>query len=337
MMTDRYRNFAAMPAASRRLLIHVGPPKTGTSAVQHYLRSEQTPGLIYPEAGRWADGAHHNLIFNFFEDRRRPEVVAEQAEALFARIAAECAERPGDVLISSELLVAYDIRHFVDAAYSALGAQFAAPELLFTYRDHFIRAASLYNQCVKDGFHCETRDPDAFLREEAESMLYALLVARLEETGHPVRMVSYHPSGDFLARFLAACGYAPAEGIRDVRRNVSLSVAGMITTLAVNRAAATAEERRVLFDAVRRIKGFYAPSRFIFGAEVFAVTAPIFEADRLALQARFATELPPTPETAPENDFALETANLERLADIVAPLGEAGARLVAVARAFVKA
>lgn len=65
-----------MPPGPRRLLIHVGPPKTGTSAVQHYLRSEATPGLIYPEAGRWADGAHHNLVFNFFEDRSCPEVVA---------------------------------------------------------------------------------------------------------------------------------------------------------------------------------------------------------------------------------------------------------------------
>lgn len=323
-----------MPAAPRRLLIHVGPPKTGTSAVQHYLRSEATPGLLYPEAGRWADGAHHNLVFNFFEDRRRPEVVAEAAEVLFARIAAESAGQTGDIVISSEELVSHDIGRFVAHAQAYLGALVDITELIFTYRDHFSRAASLYNQRVKDGFHLERRDPDSYLRRDAETMLYAPLLARLSATGFPVRLVSYHPSASFLARFLAACGYEPAGGVQDVRRNVSLSVPGMIAVLAANRAAETTEDRASLFAEARKMKGFFAPSQFIFGAEIFAEMAPLFEADRLALQSRFGIALPKTPTEAPENCFHIDDATLARLAEITATLGPPGARLLAEARAF---
>lgn len=325
-----------MPTAPRRLLIHVGPPKTGTSAVQHYLRSEATPGLLYPQAGRWDDGAHHNLVFNFFEDRRRPEVVAEDADVLFAGIAAESAGHTGDILISSEELVFQDIGRFVSAALAHLGGLVDTTELIVTYRDHFSRAASLYNQRVKDGFHLERRDPDSYLRAEAESILYAPLLARLSAADVPVRLVNYHPSADFLSRFLAACGYAPAGGVQDVRRNVSLSVPGMIVMLAANRAAETAEERAGLFAAARRMKGFFAPSEFIFRAGTFAEVAPLFEADRLALQSRFGIPLPETPAEAPANCFHIDDATLARLARVTAPLGGAGARLLAQALPFLK-
>jgi hypothetical protein len=318
----------SMSTTNRRLIIHVGPPKTGTSAVQHYLCGGATPGLLYPQAGRWEDGAHHNLVFNFFEDRRRPELLAEDAELIFARIATECAAQAGDILISSEELVNYDIKAFVEAAQAHLGALVDRTELILTYRDHFSRAASLYNQRVKDGFHLERRDPDSYLRVEAETVLYAPLLARLSDTGFPIRLVSYHPSTDFLARFLAACGYHPAGGVQDVRRNVSLSVPGMIITLATNRIVETDEERQFLVTPTRKMNGFFAPSKFIFRADTFAEVARLFEADRLALQARFGIPLPETPAEAPENCFHIDESTIAQLAKLTAPLGVAGARLL---------
>jgi hypothetical protein len=69
-----------------KVFIHVGPPKTGTSAVQHVMRTHDNSQVLYPKVGLWADGSHHNLAFNFYQDFQRPEAVRSDIVAMFALI-----------------------------------------------------------------------------------------------------------------------------------------------------------------------------------------------------------------------------------------------------------
>ena len=50
----------------RTLYLHVGPRKTGTSALQHILRNHDNSIVVYPKVGLWGDGSHHGLVFRFF-------------------------------------------------------------------------------------------------------------------------------------------------------------------------------------------------------------------------------------------------------------------------------
>jgi hypothetical protein len=322
---------AATTASARTLFLHVGPPKTGTSAVQHYLRSHKTPGLLYPEAGRWADGAHHNLVFNYFEDFRRAEVVRESAEQIFRKIETEIHEHDGHVLISSEALVAYDIGRFFDGIRLRIGQHFSNIEILLTYREHFELAASLYNQRVKDPFYMEQRDPNEFLHDQAATICYFPLIRRLVDSGIKMTLVDYHPSATFVPRFLHSAGYRSNETVKDERRNVSLSVRGMIAVLAANRICESQEDRAVLFGALRKMRGFFAPSKFIFDRDTAAAVAPIFDEDRMRLQKMFG--LLPTGfyREAAVDCFHLDQQDVAQIKEATVPCGEKGAKLVALA------
>jgi len=74
---------------TRTLFFHVGPAKTGTSAVQYVLQRHDNSAVIYPKVGLWADGSHHNLVLNYFGEYGRPEVVREDPAELLARIGKE--------------------------------------------------------------------------------------------------------------------------------------------------------------------------------------------------------------------------------------------------------
>jgi hypothetical protein len=102
------------------LFIHVGPPKTGTSAIQHLLRSHDDSVVIYPKTALWADGSHHNLAFNFYADFRWPEVVRIDTEAVFDQIAAQAHGTGRNIVISSERLLSTDIGRFITALRSRL-------------------------------------------------------------------------------------------------------------------------------------------------------------------------------------------------------------------------
>jgi hypothetical protein len=151
----------------RTLFIHVGPAKTGTSAIQDVLRKHDNSAVIYPKVGLWADGSHHNLILNFYEDYARPEVVRENIDGLLDRIGAEAGTSHRNVVISSEILGGRQRPgKFIRALAARLGPDFEV-EIVAGIREHFERAASVYNQRVKDAVTRETCDPDEFLVERA--------------------------------------------------------------------------------------------------------------------------------------------------------------------------
>src|SRR5262249_25017319 len=126
---------------TRTLFFHVGPAKTGTSAVQHFLRRHDNSTVIYPKVGLWDDGSHHNLILNYFSEYTRPEVVREDAAGLLARIGEEARRSNRDIVISSEILAG---RKDVTGLTAALEQEIGEPlrvEIVAVVREHFERAA----------------------------------------------------------------------------------------------------------------------------------------------------------------------------------------------------
>jgi hypothetical protein len=89
----------------RRLFLHAGLHKTGTTAIQTALAASadrlRQDGLLYPSVGRprmaGAECGHHNLAWELAGDRRFDPAFGTLDEAF-----AECAAFPGDAILSSE-------------------------------------------------------------------------------------------------------------------------------------------------------------------------------------------------------------------------------------------
>ncbi len=91
---------------SRRILLHVGSPKTGTTFLQQVLWSQRDrareQGLLLP-SNSFSD--HYLASLDVRDLSHRPEHPS-RAVGMWQRMAAEAASWPGDVLISHELFAA---------------------------------------------------------------------------------------------------------------------------------------------------------------------------------------------------------------------------------------
>ena len=191
---------------------------------------------------------------------------------------------------------------------------------IFVLREYYARAGSAYNQAVKDPFTSERRLPGRYLREEAAQFVYAARLQSFADLGAPVTPIAYEPGRDLVGRFLAHVGFPPERIPAAEARNVSLSVKGLVATLAVNRIATLRDRRTDLFAALRRQKGFYAPSRFLFDRASAQAVAPLFAADREALASRWKFAAPGLDLDAVEDEFRLDTREIDEIEATTAPL-----------------
>jgi len=322
----------------RTLFLHLGPAKTGTSALQHVLRHHDGSAVLYPRVGLWADGSHHNLVLNFFADYTRPEMVREDAGILLDRIAEEARASDRNIVISSEILAGRrNLADFVQALQSRMGGEPLRVELLVFVREHYERAASLYNQRVKDAIFAEQRDPDVFLAEHAERLCYVNLLRRLRRSEFRLKVLSYHPAETTVARGLAHLGFAPHQIPVAPARNVSLSKIMLVATLMANRLASAPAQRERLIDALRGMPGVFAPPLFIFGAAAIAQAEPRFAADRVFLRRRFGVELPVPDLAGLEATLVIDEREFAGIAAAVQGLGDEGAALLDAVRPYVRA
>jgi hypothetical protein len=285
----------------------------------------------------WADGSHHNLAFNFYGDFRRPEVVRIDVEAAFDEIAAQAHCTGRNIVISSEQLVSTDVGRFISALSGRLDNTWSV-EIILVCREHYERAASLYNQAVKDFVSGERRMPGDYLRAlQASGATYAGMVKSLRRSGYPLRLMNYHPAANFAERFLRHIGFQPGEEPVPELRNMSMSVKGLIAVLAANTVAADAEERAWCFASLRRMRKLFAPSELIFDAASIRDVLPSIEADRAFLEDEFGLELPPVPSPSPTGtSFEIDEAQLADIAAASAVLGDLGDAIVTFARRFVR-
>jgi hypothetical protein len=322
---------------TRTLFLHIGPAKTGTSAVQDVLSRHDNSVVLYPKAGLWRDASHHGLVFNFFQKYTRRGIVREDADSLFAKIAEEARNSQRDLVISSEVLAGrFNLNDFVSALQRHLDPEPFRVELVLVVREHFERAASAYNQRVKDADIRERRDPDRFLAEQIGGLGYAGLLRRLEQTGFDITILSYHPAGDCVARLLGHLGFALDQICETPRINPSLSRKALIAVLAGNRVAPTRKDRKSIVSALRRMPDFNAPSRMIFGREALASADHKIALDRNFLQKRYGVSFgAPNPAIA-ENAFLIDQKDVDDIADATCELGNLGAAVREEVRRYLR-
>jgi hypothetical protein len=320
---------------TRTLFLHVGPAKTGTSAVQHVLQRHDNSVVLYPKVGLWADGSHHNLVLNYFGEYARPEVVRDKPADLLARIGAEAKRSNRNIVISSEILAGRkNLADFSDALEREIGESLRV-ELVMVVREYFERAASLYNQRVKDGVTGEKRDPDAFLAAHAQGMCYANFLKRFRNTRFELCVLNYHPAEDCVERVLAHFGFERAT-VNQAPRNVSLSRPALVAALAANRVAVLQEERDSFVAALRRIPEVHAPAGFIFGTEAMFEAERKFKKDRNFLLRRFDIELPLPDLPDDRVAFGIDEREFADISGIAARFGNFGGRIVEAVRPYIR-
>ena len=322
---------------ARTLYLHLGPAKTGTSAVQYILSRHDSSIAFYPRVGLWPDGSHHNLVLNFLEDYQRPDLVRNDPQAMLVQIGEAARASSRDIVISSEILAgSKKIADFVAAVQAAIGEE-CRVVFVVVAREHRERAASLYNQRVKDAVLGETRDPDEFLVDHPERFCYTNMLRRLQKTGYEIKVLNYHPAEDYAARCFALFGITQELLPSVPRRNVSLGRLALITTLAANRATQSREERAE-FDAVsKRIAGRFGQGEIYFSGGAVAEVISIFTADRKFLRNRFGVKLPKPKPVNQQNSFSVSESEFMSLAGVIQDLGEYGSRILKEVRKFVRA
>lgn len=205
------------------LFVHCGLHKTGTSALQWVLGTHaerlKAAGLLVPRSGRGAVIGHHNIAWELGRDRRfNPLAGGLQA------LGAEIRGFAGDVIVSSE-----DFESLLPnpAALAPLAglAREAGHEVTFVVylRSQASYLASLYRQCLKEGFGEEYA---AFVEEALEDGMvrrkewrFQFDFARALEgpaslEGAQVMVRNHHAlaGGSAITDFLAAVG-APPDAI----------------------------------------------------------------------------------------------------------------------------
>jgi len=324
----------------RTLYVHIGPMKTGTSALQSILSKHDNSSLIYPKIALWGPGAHHWLVYNFFDQaphgRENPY---RHCGELLRQIRAESEQSDLNLVISSEVLSERtkkrDPIKFIDALWSCLGRDDWTVEVLLGCREHFQRAASAYSQRIKGKASAEIRHPDEFLVQDAKKYIYAPLVEHLIAAGLKVTILNYHPSETWTTRFLAHLGLSTQQIPDAAGRNVSLSVKALIAKLSANRVLRTEKERHKFATLLKKMPGYYGWSRQMFGQEAMIRAEDHFRVDRIFLREKFDIQLPES-ELCKPCCFFLNSEALAEIASVARLLGEVGEEIVREASGYVE-
>lgn len=321
----------------RILYIHIGPMKTGTSALQSILSKHDNSSVIYPKVGLWGPGSHHGLVYSYFGKARRGKEPDDDCNKLFQKIRVEAQLSDMNLLISSEVLSERykrrDPKNFIDALWDYLGRDGWNVEILLACREHLQRAASAYSQRVKGRDSSETRGPDEFLVEDAERYTYAPLIERSVATGFKVTVLNYHPAETWTARFSAYLGIPDGQVPAAPDKNVSLSIKALIAKLSANRVLRTDKERATFARMLKKMPGYHGSSRQMFGREAMIRAETHFSADRAFLLENFGIRLPEA-EIGNPCKFVLDVQALAEIATITRPLGQVGEEIVRAASEF---
>jgi hypothetical protein len=103
----------------KKLYVHIGMAKTGTSAIQSFLHTNRDElikqGVLYPLSGQFPDHSHHELAFAFSPDGYRDDPDRDLEEILNSLSKEIEGSDCSTVILSSECfpLIAEDVR-FID-------------------------------------------------------------------------------------------------------------------------------------------------------------------------------------------------------------------------------
>jgi hypothetical protein len=279
--------------------------------------------IVYPKVaigGETSRHGHHELAFTFFQDQKCAGNY--DIGTLLGAIGDEAGQSDRNILISSEVLETRDVGAFIGALLQHIPSPIDV-EILFTCREHFSRAASLYNHRLRAKRSPENRSPDKFLAEFSSKMCYAPLARGLRDTGFPVTALNYHPSTNWVQRFLTYVGFPEHEIPEITNELVSHSPKMLVVNLAVKHAVRSRDAQLKVLKAFRQMPGKHATSRFIFGHEAALAAEKAFSTDRQFMREEFGLELVPPDLTMAPNGLVISEGDL---GDIISAAKNLGSR-----------
>lgn len=263
---------------TRTLYLHVGPAKTGTSAIQAYFKSTEFDSLYYPQTGQWPDGSHHKLVFAAKGLRRYGVIEIPEWHELKQQLYAEIKATNKDILISSEVCQP-DFMEIIRTIAAQFGMHIV---VIMVYRNAIDRASSVYNQEVKDPVVGLTLSPDEFLQQKAEQLRIRPLYERWTKEVHDIRLLAYSGHAPLLTRFCEILGVTATLDDADKVFNRSMGGHALIAMLIANKILPAEEQRRSFFDAMRAQHDFR-----IWSGSSYPFSQQAVEALNIALQDDF--------------------------------------------------
>ena len=241
---------------TKRLILHVGQSKTGTSTIQDFLahnrrRLWREAGVLYPQAGRQG-AAHHRIAALFLPAGNAAWIRREDAASLRASLDEEAAQSStGTVVISSEALFNArsidDVRSFFDGF---------TVEILVILRRQDRWLDSLYQHQLKVG---ETDlEPQPWLAARVSTLDYATRVGRWADVfgDARLRLGVFEPAnlaGGLMAFFFRTAGLpVPPDLDEPPARNERLSRDALAYLRRVSRNDVTGPQRQRLRRALEQ-------------------------------------------------------------------------------------
>lgn len=279
---------------SKRLILHVGQSKTGTSTIQGFLahnrrRLWREAGVLYPQAGRQS-AAHHSIAAAFLPSGSAGWIRREDAAVLRAALDDEIADHAADtIVVSSEAF--FNARSINDVRDFFAGF---TVDILVILRRQDRWADSLYQHQLKVG---ETDlEPQAWLAARASALDYATRVGRWADVfgDDRVRIGVFEPAnftGGLMAFFFRTAGLPVPNGLEEPpARNERLSRDALAYLLTVPRQTLSGPERKRLRRALEQWSQENpdpAPWRYFFSPAERADIVARCQATNTAVARRF--------------------------------------------------
>jgi hypothetical protein len=162
----------------RRLVLHVGSHKTGTSAIQRWLNDNRDrlrlQGWLYPAAGQWPDHSHHAWPLALSDSIPNAGQRAQFSELVEAAESELLMTRAGNVVLSSELFEKYPLKGVDLSLLEDFAKRIDAKvEIVVFFRRQDLLIESVFKQWVKDSDRRLSIAPVTFANNYRNRLNYA--------------------------------------------------------------------------------------------------------------------------------------------------------------------